>query len=131
MPFPSLLAFFTRLTAGHVRRHRLEAVLCLAGVALGVAVVVGIDAAVAACVRSFGGAVQSLAERSTHGVFAEDGAIPDETYIALARRKLPYPLAPVIDRGVLVAGGSTAPDAPPGDDGVVARLIGVDVFAER
>src|SRR3954470_13156301 len=131
MPLFPPLAFFARLTAGHVRRHRLEAVLCLAGVALGVAVVVGIDAAVAACVRSFGGAVQSLAERSTHGVFDEDGSIPDETYIALARRKLPYPLAPVIDRGVLVAGTSAPPDSPDDDAGVVARLIGVDVFAER
>src|SRR3954463_11226542 len=116
MPFPSLLAFFTRLTAGHVRRHRLEAVLCLAGVALGVAVVVGIDAAVAACVRSFGGAVQSLAARPTHGVCADDGAIPDETYIALARRKLPYPLAPVIERGVLVAGADETTDARGDDD---------------
>lgn len=130
MPHGPSFAFFARLTAGHVRRHRLEAVLCLAGVALGVAVVVGIDAAVAACVRSFGGAVESLAERSTHGIFADDGPIPDEAYIALARRKLPYPLAPVIERGVLVAGAGDTSDAA-GDGSVVARLIGVDVFAER
>src|SRR5689334_3035749 len=97
-----MLHFLYKLTRGHFRRHRLEAILCLLGVALGVAVVVAIDAAVAACVRSFSGAVGSLAQRSTHAIFAEQGTIPDQTYIDLLKRKLPYPLAPVIDRGVLV-----------------------------
>ena len=57
-----MIGFFAKLTAGHFARHRLEALLCLIGVALGVAVVVSIDSAVAACVRSFQGAVGSLAE---------------------------------------------------------------------
>ena len=57
--------------------------------ALGVAVVVAIDAAVDACVHSFEGAVQSLAERSTHSIFAEDGTIPDETYLAIDARSCP------------------------------------------
>lgn len=117
-----MIGFFAKLIRGHYRRHRLEGALCLLGVALGVAVVVAIDAAVNACVQSFGGAVQSLAERSTHSLFAEDGTIADETYIGLLKQSLPYPLAPVIDRGVLVSGSG---------DAIVGRLIGVDVFAER
>jgi putative ABC transport system permease protein len=117
-----VIGFFAKLSAGHFRRHRLEALLCLIGVALGVAVVVSIDSAVAACVRSFQGAVGTLAERSTHSVFAKDGMIPDETYIALAKSRLPSPMAPMIDRGVLAARGPTS---------LVARLIGVDVFSER
>ena len=117
-----MIGFFARLTRGHYRRHRLEGLLCLLGVALGVAVVVGIDAAVAACVQSFSGAVQSLAERSTHGIFADEGTISDDTYIALQKRELPFPLAPVIDRGILVSSGGEA---------LVGRLIGVDVFSER
>jgi putative ABC transport system permease protein len=117
-----LIRFFGKLTAGHYRRHRLEGLLCLLGVALGVAVVVAIDAAVNACVQSFSGAVQSLAERSTHSIFPEEGAIADESLIALMKKRLPYPLAPVIDRGVL---------ASTGEPGIVARLIGVDVFSER
>jgi putative ABC transport system permease protein len=118
-----LIRFFAQLIKGHYRQHRLEGLLCLLGVALGVAVVVGIDAAVNACVQSFGGAVQSLAERSTHSIFAEDGTIPDETYIELRKKGLPFPLAPVIDRGVLASSSS-------GTD-IVARLIGVDAFSER
>lgn len=117
-----MIGFFVKLIRGHYRRHRLEGLLCLLGVALGVAVVVAIDAAVNACVQSFGGAVQSLAERSTHSLFAENGTIPDETYIDLLKKQLPYPLAPVIDRGVLVSVGSQS---------LLGRLIGVDVFSER
>ena len=113
-----MVRFLAKLIAGHVRRHRLEAVLCLVGVALGVAVTVAVDAAVTACVQSFGGAVDSLAQRSTHSVFAASGTLTDEQYIALLRRDLPVPLSPVIDRRIL------ANDAP-------ARLIGIDVFAER
>src|SRR5205823_6025218 len=122
-----MIGLLGKLTAGHFRRHRLEALLCLVGVALGVAVVVAIDAAVAACVRSFAGAVQSLAERSTHSVFAEQGTIPDETYIALLKRNPPVPLAPMIDRGILAAAAnastSSATDAARVD--APARLIGV------
>jgi putative ABC transport system permease protein len=118
-----MLRLFLHLISGHIRRHRLEALLCLIGVALGVAVVVAIDAAVAACVQSFSGAVDSLAQRSTHSIFADAGPISDEQYIALLKQQLPYPLAPIIDRGVL----ANVKDSEP----ILARLIGVDVFSER
>jgi hypothetical protein len=113
-----MIAFLAKLIFGHVRRHRLEALLCLVGVALGVAVTVAVDAAVTACVQSFAGAVGALAERSTHSVFAGAGTLTDEQYIALLRRDLPFPLSPMIDRRLAI--GDTA-----------VRLIGVDVFAER
>ncbi len=118
------LSFLARFSGGHFRRHRLEAFLCLIGVALGVAVVVAIDSAVEACVQSFQGAVQSLAERSTHSIFAQEGKIADEVFIRLQLQKLPYPMAPIIDRGVLIAG-------PKADAPLVAHLMGVDIFSER
>jgi len=86
-----MIQFFAKLTHGHFRRHRLEALLCLLGVALGVAVVIAIDSAVAACVRSFSGAVSTLAERSTHSIFAEDGTIADQAYIDLLKKKAAVP----------------------------------------
>ena len=104
--------FLARFSGGHFRRHRLETFLCLIGVALGVAVVVAIDSAVEACVQSFQGAVQSLAERSTHSIFAQEGKIADEVFIRLQLQKLPYPMAPIIDRGVLVAGPACRRGAP-------------------
>jgi putative ABC transport system permease protein len=119
-----LIRFFAKLTSGHFRKHRLEALLCLIGVALGVAVVVSIDAAVAACVRSFQGAVGSLAERSTHSIFSEKGPLTDEMYMTLAKKRLGVPMAPMIDRGVLI--GKTGSEAA-----IVGRLIGIDVFSEK
>jgi putative ABC transport system permease protein len=118
-----VIRFLLHLITGHFRRHKLEGLLCLVGVALGVAVVVAMDAAVDACVSSFSGAVDSLAERSTHSIFAEQGQISDATYIALLKQRLPYPLAPMIDRGVLLSS--------PGHADALGRLIGVDVFSER
>jgi putative ABC transport system permease protein len=126
-----VIRFFFNLTRGHFRRHRLEALLCLAGVALGVAVVVAIDSAVAACVDSFRGAVDTLAERSTHSIFADNGTVSDADYIALLRKHPPVPLAPVIDRSVLVESGEAAGEGGWSDNAaVVARLVGVDVFSE-
>ena len=113
-----MIPFLLKLILGHARRHRLEGVLCLVGVALGVAVTVAVDAAVTACVQSFGGAVATMAERSTHSIFATVGPVTDEQYIALLKADLSVPLSPVIDRRVLV--GDTS-----------ARLIGIDAFAER
>lgn len=118
-----MIGFFSKLIVGHFRQHRLEMALCLIGVALGVAVVVAIDSAVSACVESFSGAVNSLAERSTHSIFSEEGTISDEAYVGLLKKKLPFPLAPVMDRGVLIGGDGHAD--------VLGRLIGVDVFSER
>src|SRR5262249_51155645 len=78
----------------------------------------------------FSGAVNTLAERSTHSIFAEDGTIADLAYIDLLKRKLPYPLAPVIDRGVLLsiknATGGTGSDSQ-----YFAHLIGIDVLFAR
>ena len=118
-----MFRFLSMLFTGHVRRHRLEAILCLLGVVLGVAVVVSIEAAVAACVQSFTGAVGSFAERSTHSIFAQTGGVPDTAYIALLKKRLSYSLAPVIDRHVLVTDRYGQEH--------LARLIGIDVFSER
>src|SRR5438270_2588874 len=117
-----MLRFLTNLAHGHFRRHKLEALLCLLGVALGVAVVVAIDSAVEACVSSFRGAVDSLAERSTHAIFSADGQpLPDAAYIDLLRRKLPVPLAPVIERGVVASRIDADPAST--DAGVTAKLL--------
>jgi putative ABC transport system permease protein len=125
LPLPFVFGrFLAKFALGHFRRHRLEAFLCLIGVMLGVAVVVAVDAAVQACVQSFQGAVQSLAERSTHSIFADQGKISDDVYLALARKHLPFPMSPIIDRSVLIAKTTGGPTA-------LAHLMGVDVFSER
>ncbi|MGF1634377.1 MAG: FtsX-like permease family protein [Phycisphaerae bacterium] len=118
-----MLRLIANLTRGHFRSHKVELALCLIGVALGVAVLVGIELAVAASVRSFEGAVTQLMDRATHSIRHDRGHVTDEEYIDLVLKRWPEPLAPVIDRRVIHAA----------DDGVetLVRLIGVDPFAER
>ena len=112
-----------KLTRGHFRRHLLEAGLCVVGVALGVAVAVGIDGAVAASVASFRGAVRSVSGNATHSIVSTNGTLTDEQYIRLARQRPPWPMTPVIDRRLtaLDAGGAVH----------VVRLLGIDPFADE
>ena len=111
-----------RLTRGHFRKHLLEAALCIIGVAMGVAVAVGIDGAVTASVASFRGAVESVSGSATHSITATAGALTDEQYIALARVHHPWPMTPVIDRRMTALDDDDAPH--------VIRLLGVDPFAD-
>ncbi len=111
-----------QLARGHFRKHLLEAALCVIGVALGVAVAVGIDGAVSASVASFRGAVESVSGSATHSITATTGELTDEQYIELARSHHPWPMTPVIDRRVAALDGDGVPH--------VVRLLGIDPFAD-
>jgi putative ABC transport system permease protein len=117
-----MIGLTLKLFRGHVRNHALEALLCLIGIALGVAVVVGIDLAVAACVSSFASAVDSLADRATHSIVSTRGSISDDQYIALARSGLSVSLAPMIDRRISAGSNAGQMEA--------VHFLGVDPFAE-
>ena len=96
------------------------------GIALGVAVVVGIDLAVGACVSSFASAVETLADRATHSITSTrggDGMLTDEEYISLVKADLSMPLSPVIDRRLAGAG--------PGGRLEPIHFFGIDPFAEK
>jgi putative ABC transport system permease protein len=110
------------LTRGHFRKHVLEAALCIIGVALGVAVAVGIDGAVSASVASFRGAVESVSGSATHSISADTGTLTDEQYIELARVHHPWPMTPVIDRRMTALDGDDRPH--------VVHLLGIDPFAD-
>jgi putative ABC transport system permease protein len=112
-----------KLFLGHLRKHAVEVLLCLLGVTLGVAVVVGIDLAVAASVRSFEKGVNALADRATHAVVHDQGALRDEDFIELKRRLPTARVAPILDRRVLVGRAN--------DANLSARVFGADVFSER
>ncbi len=121
-----MIGLILKLFRGHVRKHALESLLCLVGIALGVAVVVGINLAVAACVSSFASAVDTLADRATHSIISTRGSsvsLTDEDYIALAKLNLPTPMAPIIDRRL----AATAKDG----ELAAVHFLGIDPFAER
>ena len=93
-----MIQLAVKLARGHFRRHLLEAVLCVMGVAIGVAVAVGIDGAVSASIGSFRAAVQSVSGNATHSITSGEGPLTDEQYIQLARQPHPGTMTPVIDR---------------------------------
>lgn len=61
----------------HLRRKRLETLLCLLGIALGVAVMVGIDLANQNALRSFRRTVDAVTGRATHQILGGPAGIPD------------------------------------------------------
>ncbi len=95
--------------------------LAVIGVAVGVAMVAGIDLANSAARRAFADAIATVTGTATHQVLPGPNGINDADYARL-RTSLPQGVqaAPVIEAEVMVA------DHP----GRVLRLLGVDPFAE-
>jgi len=70
----------------HLRRKKLETFLCLLGIALGVAVMVGIDLANHNALRSFRRTVEAITGKTTHQIFGGPAGIPDSLAITILAR---------------------------------------------
>ncbi len=70
----------------HLRRKPLETFLCLLGIALGVAVMVGIDLAKQNALRSFRRTVETVTGKTTHQIFGGPAGIPDSLVAAILAR---------------------------------------------
>ncbi len=100
------------------RRHPLQAALLVLGVALGVAVVIGIDIANVSADRSFRMSTSSLTGKATHQIVGGPTGIADTVFTQLRRTTGFRPSAPVIEGVVQTA------------DGRILRLLGIDPFSE-
>ncbi len=101
-------------------RHPWQMVLCVIGVALGVAVVVAIDLANASARRAFQLAGDTVAGQATHQIVGGPAGLAETVYPALRRRFPTLAAAPIVE------GYVTAPALGPG----VYQLFGIDPFAE-
>ncbi|MDW8402796.1 FtsX-like permease family protein [Chloroflexus sp.] len=101
-------------------RHPWQIVLCVLGVALGVAVVVAIDLANASARRAFQLAGDTVAGQATHQILGGPAGLPETIYPELRRRFPTLAAAPIVE------GYVTAPALGPG----VYQLFGIDPFAE-
>ncbi|OAN44182.1 permease [Chloroflexus islandicus] len=101
-------------------RHPWQMLLCILGVALGVAVVVAIDLANASARRAFQLAGDTVAGQSTHQIIGGPSGLPETVYPELRRRFPALAAAPIVEGYVL------APSLGPG----VYQLFGIDPFAE-
>ncbi|PLX22531.1 MAG: hypothetical protein C0600_16465 [Ignavibacteria bacterium] len=102
------------------RRHPLQAALLVLGVALGVAVVVGIDIANVSADRSFRSSTNSLTGAATHQIIGNAQGIPDSVFFRLRSEEGVRPSAPVIE-------GIVQTDR---EGGRTLRLLGIDPFSE-
>lgn len=110
-----------RSALNYLLRHPLQLALSLLGIALGVAVVVGIDLANAGASRAFELSMESVAGKSTHQITGGPKGLPDSVYAYLKIKKKISPMAPVVE-------GSVAMVRP------IMRaftLLGVDPFSEK
>ena len=105
----------------HFRRHPWQLGLAVLGIALGVALAVGIDVANASVRRAFALSIESMTGRATHQVLGGPGGVDEGVYRGLL-------LAPDRPRGLQVApfvGGSGVPER----GGGVLQLLGIDLLA--
>ncbi len=101
-------------------RHPWQMLLCVLGVALGVAVVVAIDLANASARRAFQLAGDTVAGQATHQIVGGPTGLP-ETIYPMIRRQFP-----ALDAAPIVEGYVNASTLGPG----VYQLFGIDPFAE-
>ncbi len=106
-----------RLTTRHLLAHRLQTFLMVAGVALGVAVVISIDIANQSAERAFTMSTQAVTGRATHEITGGSDGVPVSAYAELRRQGI-RSIAPVIERLVIPTSGRPL------------TLLGMDPFAE-
>ncbi len=110
-----------RLAARRWRRRPLQYLLCILGIALGVAMLVSIDLASGSAQRAFSLSTDAITGRTSHRLVAiGPGGVPDSTFVELRRRFPEIPAAPVIE----------AYGRAEELDGELLRLVGVDLFSE-
>jgi len=110
----------------HFKTHPLQAVLAVVGVALGVAVFVGIEGANGSALRAFEISARAITGRTTHQIIGESAGVPESFYRDLRLKLGVRWSAPVIEGFVSLSDGDS--DGDGGRDRF--RLLGVDFFAE-
>src|SRR5258706_5779570 len=103
-----------------IRRRPFQSALFVAGVALGVAMMVAIDLANGSATRAFGLFTESLAGRTTHQITGGPSGLPDDLYVKLRNDLGLREAAPVVTAYVQVLEMNEQP----------LRIFGIDPFAE-
>lgn len=110
-----------RLAWQRIRQRPLQYVLCILGIALGVAMMVSIDLANGSAQRAFSLSTDAVTGRTTHRIVAVSPTGVDETIYSQLRRTFnQVPASPVVEGFVLAEELGAQP----------YRLVGLDLFAE-
>jgi putative ABC transport system permease protein len=124
-----------RSSRRHFLRHPWQLGLAVLGIALGVAVVVGVDLAIASARAAFTLSTQAVTGRATHHVLGGPAGVPETVYRRLRVDAGMRSIAPVVEGWVRLGGGGggaavIASDRAPPPTGRVFHLLGLDPFAE-
>jgi putative ABC transport system permease protein len=119
-PAALLPATLWRLMWRAIRRRPLQSIMFVAGVALGVAMMVAIDLANASAGRAFSIFTESLTGRTTHQIIGGPAGVPQSLYNTLRVELGLREVAPVVTAYVQALELDTQP----------LRVFGVDPFAE-
>ena len=111
---------FLRGSVRYFTSHPWQTVSSILGVALGVAVVVGIDLSNESAHRAFKMATNSVVGMATHQVEGGPAGLPEELYREIRVKGQIRAIAPVVEKTVGIVGRP----------GMTLHLLGVDVFAE-
>ena len=104
----------------YLLRRPLISLLCVLGVALGVAVVIAIDLANASASKAFNLSTETVAGKATHQIIGSDGTLDESVYRAIR-----------VDLGIVEAAPVVAAYAVAFEmDQQPLRVLGVDAFAE-
>jgi putative ABC transport system permease protein len=110
-----------RLAWQRIRQRPLQYVLCILGIALGVAMMVSIDLANGSAQRAFALSTDAVTGRTTHRIVAVSPTGVDESVYSQLRREFnQIPASPVVEGYALVDELEAQP----------YRLVGLDLFAE-
>ncbi len=108
-----------RSSLRYLLKHPLQVALSVLGVALGVAVVVGIDLSIQSAGRAFEQSTDRVAGKATHRVVSVDEGLNDSVYTHLRARHGIRKIAPVVEQYVYIPGTENQ-----------LHVMGVDPFAE-
>lgn len=101
-------------------RHPVQVLLAVAGVALGVAVVIGMDLANQSASTAMRQSLEAVTGRTTHQIFGGPEGLPETLYVKLRTRIGIWRAAPVLEGGVTVPAAGNQP----------LTLLGIDPIAE-
>lgn len=104
----------------YLLRRPLQSILCILGVALGVAMVIAIDLANGSAARAFELSTETVAGRATHQIVGSGAGLDEAVYRRLKVELGVREAAPVVESYAIAVELDQQP----------LRVLGVDAFAE-
>ena len=110
-----------KISLNHYLKHKIQSVLLILGISLGVAVIVAIDIANISARKSFDKSLKSISSDITHSIYSTNSRLKEEIYFDL-RKELGFKnIVPIIERTVFIDQFANEQ----------FKIIGIDPFSEN